>query len=276
MYKTDYPVVAWSALYGLDRPDTETYLKEKILGTPRMTWRPTFRGACGGVNMVPRGVYYEIGGMVECFEGWGGEDNATWGKLMAFGYPFKYIDCHLWHLWHPQTLSRGRDRFRAYEMLNWSKQHWLRYTSEWGCLTGARTDLSITRTPDEDVAEDRNDLIVGPDHAEVHYNLGLAYAQKDMLDDAITEFKRALAIDPDFAGAHGNLGESYRRKDMLDDAITEFKRALAIDPNYAMPHNGLAVSYYQKGDRRKAIRHCRKAMELGIEVHPQLLEALGL
>ena len=46
-------------------------------------------------------------------------------------------------------------------------------------------------------------------------NLGAKYVNKDMLDEAIMQFKRALVINPDFAEAHNNLGVAYCKKKML-------------------------------------------------------------
>jgi len=45
-----------------------------------------------------------------------------------------------------------------------------------------------------------------------HNNLGIAYNEKGMLDEAITEFERALAINSNFAEAHYNLGNAYVKK----------------------------------------------------------------
>jgi len=151
MYETDYPAVAWGRLHLLDEGATEKYLGKGLLDRSLSVWQPSFTSACGGVNIIPRDVYFNTGGMVESFEGWGGEDNATWGKLVAFGYPFRYVDCEIWHLWHPVPKESGERRLDSYQMLSWSKEQWRRYMDEgWGDPAGTkRGDTKVAQAGDE-------------------------------------------------------------------------------------------------------------------------------
>ena len=55
---------------------------------------------------------------------------------------------------------------------------------------------------------------------------------------------------------------------------TEIARALATDPKLAVAHNNIAVAYYYQKQYALAIRHCDKAIELGYQVPPKLLELL--
>jgi tetratricopeptide (TPR) repeat protein len=117
-------------------------------------------------------------------------------------------------------------------------------------------------------------LAINPNLAGTHNNLGLVYSRKNILDKAISEFKKALTINPDLALTHNNLGIAYYKKGMLDESISEYKQAIIIKPDYANAHNDLAVSYYYKGNYKLAMIHCDKAVELGYNVHPKLLELL--
>ena len=78
------------------------------------------------------------------------------------------------------------------------------------------------------------------------------------------------------AKAHNNLGGAYYHKGMLDEAITEYKRAIEINPKYAQAHINfnLAITYYYKKEYSLAIKHCDRAIELGWEVSPELLDNL--
>ena len=56
---------------------------------------------CGGLFLVRRGVYEELGGFDERFLGWGGEDDAMSSKLSRLGKhsgsASDQVACHLWH-----------------------------------------------------------------------------------------------------------------------------------------------------------------------------------
>ena len=47
-----------------------------------------------------------------------------------------------------------------------------------------------------------------------------------------------------------------------------------IEPDYVKAHQNLAIAYVEKGDYQKAITHCDKAVALGADVQPRLLELL--
>lgn len=56
---------------------------------------------CGGLFLIRRGVYEDLGGFDEQFLGWGGEDDAMTSKLSRLGKlsgsATDQIACHLWH-----------------------------------------------------------------------------------------------------------------------------------------------------------------------------------
>ena len=115
---------------------------------------------------------------------------------------------------------------------------------------------------DEAISQYKKALAINPNHAEIHSNLGVVYAQKGMLDEAIGEYMCALEIDPNYAKAHTNLGNVYVRKGMLDEAILEHKKALTINPNHAEVHSNLGVVYAQKGMLDEAISEYKKALTI--------------
>ena len=111
-----------------------------------------------------------------------------------------------------------------------------------------------------------------PDHPEPYNNLGVIYKNLKRYDDAIEITKEAIALDPDFETAYYNLGNVYIVKEMPDQAIESFRKAIELDPDYAKAHNNLAAAYYFHAQEYDlAIKHCDRAIELGYEVHPDLL-----
>ena len=102
-----------------------------------------------------------------------------------------------------------------------------------------------------------------------HTNLGKAYEEKVMLDEAISEHNKVLAINPTIAVAHYNLGSVYAKQGRLDEAITAYKRSLAIDPYYLEAHTDLGNAYYKMGRLDEAIYEHQQALVLdsGYEEH---------
>ena len=59
-------------------------------------------------------------------------------------------------------------------------------------------------------------LFFEPGSATLHYNLGLAYSHKGLIDEAISEMKQALECDPNLPQAYVNLGGLYLQKEDPD------------------------------------------------------------
>src|SRR5579884_422977 len=57
-----------------------------------------------------------------------------------------------------------------------------------------------------------------------HHNLGIAFATKGQLDEAIHEFREALRIQKDYADAHRHLGLALMQKGLYRQAVGELRR----------------------------------------------------
>ena len=95
-----------------------------------------------------------------------------------------------------------------------------------------------------------------------HSNLGIAFLDRNDLDEAIGHFHEALEIKPTHAGVHSNLSIALRRKGMLDQALEHSIRSVQINPDLAEAHNNLGISLFQKGRVEEAVQEFRKALEL--------------
>lgn len=98
-----------------------------------------------------------------------------------------------------------------------------------------------------------------PNLVNAHYNLGVIYGKKEMLDNAIAEYNKVLAINPRYYAAHNNLGAVYMKKGRLDAAIATLKKALDINPDLPHVHYNLGRYYATKGSHALAADHFYKA-----------------
>lgn len=103
-------------------------------------------------------------------------------------------------------------------------------------------------------------------HADIHYNLGLAYYEQGNLDEAIACYKESIRINTDLAAAHCNLGLVYQTQGKLDEAITCYKEAIRIDPSLVVSHFHLGSVYSDQGKLDLAIAEWRTI----IRINPDL------
>jgi Flp pilus assembly protein TadD len=92
-----------------------------------------------------------------------------------------------------------------------------------------------------------------PDKARPHNNLGVAYKNEGMFDEAINEYRTALLINPKDVDAHNNLGTAYERMGMFEEAVREIRTAISIDPDFAKGHFNLGVVHAEHEQYDKAI-----------------------
>jgi tetratricopeptide (TPR) repeat protein len=113
---------------------------------------------------------------------------------------------------------------------------------------------------------------------QVHFNLGLAYAQMPGREaDAIAEYRIALRMKPDSALAHFHMGNAFHKMGRLPDAIAAYQASASIDPAVPEVHYELAYALAQiPGRVPEAIAECRKMLLLkpGDEPGRQLMASL--
>jgi len=115
---------------------------------------------------------------------------------------------------------------------------------------------------DEAIYEYEKALTINPNYIKAHFNLAVAFSIKGRLDETISEYKKLLAINPNFVEAHYNLGNAYSKKGRLDEAIAEFKRTLTINPNHAKAHYNLGNAYLKKDRLDEAIAEYKRTLTI--------------
>ncbi len=97
----------------------------------------------------------------------------------------------------------------------------------------------------------------------------LSYQRNRVWHDSLTFWLDTVKKSPVSVRARINLGTAYGERGLLDEAIEEFAKISASDKNVVKAHIGLAVTYGRKGLWDKA----RRELEIALELDPKLTEA---
>jgi len=116
-------------------------------------------------------------------------------------------------------------------------------------------------------------LIINPDYAEVHSNLGNVLQDLGQLDEAVSSFQRALKIQPDYVEAHYNLGVLLQNIGQLDAAVNRYEQVLKINPDHAKAHYNLGMVLKTLGLMEAAVSSYEQVLKITpdhAEVHYNL------
>jgi len=103
-------------------------------------------------------------------------------------------------------------------------------------------------------------------------NIGFIELQRGNIDEAIKNLHKAIVFNSLFLQAYTTLANAYLMKNLIDESIETSRKALEIEPNFPIAHNNIAIAYLEKKEFKLAAEHFDKAIELGYEVAPELLE----
>jgi len=80
--------------------------------------------------------------------------------------------------------------------------------------------------------------------SKLHFNLGVAHANRGEIKAAIEEYKKALELNPEYEKAYFNLANCYQQLGMINEAIMAYKKFLKYCPdNKYLLYQKVARSY---------------------------------
>ena len=134
-----------------------------------------------------------------------------------------------------------------------------KYTFAWSILgaifgqTGMHTEaLNANKTA----------VILSPQDAQVHYNLGITLKELGRLDEAEASYRQAIALQPENAQAHNNLGLTLEALGRLDEAEASYRQAIVLKANYTKAYNNLGITLQALGRLDEAEVSYKQAIEL--------------
>jgi protein O-mannosyl-transferase len=113
----------------------------------------------------------------------------------------------------------------------------------------------------EAIVQYQEALKLNPYYLEAIYNLANALAKAGQVDGAVAAFQEAFKMDPGNAKQHNNLGTALRRLGRTDEAIAQYQKALKMDPSYAPAYYNLGNVLFQKGEIKEAIAEYEAALK---------------
>lgn len=136
------------------------------------------------------------------------------------------------------------------------------YFSIFAALLTAYSYRTVTRNRDwkEDAVLFKKTL-ESVEAVNIRNLLGVTYAEKGLIDEAIRQFNIALASEPTYS-AHNNLGAMYMRKGAVDMAIAQFQAAAQLKPRSIDAHYNLAIAYQSRGTYEPAVREISEVLRL--------------
>ncbi len=96
--------------------------------------------------------------------------------------------------------------------------------------------------------------------ANMHAEVGAAYAGLGLYDEAVREYDRALTLCPDFVDLRVRLGNVYRDAGQPELAVAELERVCDHKPDYLPARVSLGIAYLTMGRRDDAAGQWREVL----------------
>ena len=93
--------------------------------------------------------------------------------------------------------------------------------------------------------------------ADTHYDLGLAYKEMGLHDEAIKAFQKVLTVSGREVQCHLMIGLCHKEQGNLSEAINQFKAGLYVDPITLAEKFGL---YYEIGNAYEELEDPQEAL----------------
>jgi protein O-mannosyl-transferase len=122
------------------------------------------------------------------------------------------------------------------------------------------------------MAHYRAALAINPDEPQVRTNLGTAYMETGLYDDALKEYQAAVRLAPGYSDAYLNMGADLQHLGRYREAEAAYREALAIKPGLAAAHFDLGVALTYLGRRDEALSEVKEALR----IQPDYTEARRL
>lgn len=128
---------------------------------------------------------------------------------------------------------------------------------------------------EEALREYKTAIDLSPDYVEVYENLADLYMQMQEQSKAMEMYQKVLNFDSSNLRIKYKLAALYKERGRVKEAIREYLQLLEMDPNFYLAHNNVGVIFYEGEKYQKAKHHFEKAMEIAPD-YPDAYLNLGI
>jgi len=101
--------------------------------------------------------------------------------------------------------------------------------------------------------------------ANMHADLGRAYAELMLYDRAVTQYREALGLSPEFVDIRTRLGQLLKDAGRLDEALAELAQVKQMRPGYVPGRISLGATHLARGDKDAARQEWQEVLEIDPE-----------
>jgi pilus assembly protein FimV len=89
----------------------------------------------------------------------------------------------------------------------------------------------------------------------------------------LTQFKEKVSqnLDADDVKAHHDLGTAYKEMGLLDEAVSEFQQALRASADHLPTYELLGQTFMEMGNNEAAVRALERALEVPFDIEDELV-----
>lgn len=109
---------------------------------------------------------------------------------------------------------------------------------------------------------------------ENYLHRGQVNQSQGKLDEARMEFNKIIEINPNLVMGYCSRGCVYLQQENWDMAVADFNRVISIAPGFGFAYFNRAHAYIGKMESDRAWEDIQKAMEMGFNVKPEILESI--
>ncbi|KAL4508051.1 hypothetical protein ABPG72_021424 [Tetrahymena utriculariae] len=115
-------------------------------------------------------------------------------------------------------------------------------------------------------------LEVDPYAADLYFNIGYNYSEKNDIEKSIYYYNKCIEIDPNYVNAYLNQENNYSRLENREKQEECLLKVIKIDPNNYQAYLNLGVCYEQQQKHAQAVQLWKKS----IQINPRNPDAYGL